>query len=97
MNIVIVKHPNNYRGYIFEVPSDKELKKGDKILVRNKKGIKDVICDCDSFEASENVVNSLAQSFGATFPLAKVIGIFHYEAWEEEANENVEEETEEEE
>lgn len=44
MNIVILKHSNDGRQFLFGVPEGKTLKKDDKVLVENCNGLVDAIC-----------------------------------------------------
>lgn len=83
MNIVILKHDNDSRQLLFGVPDGKVLKQGEKVLVKTRKSLADAICACDSFEASENVVAAMQQTFGGKFPLAMVVGKYNLEKWDE--------------
>lgn len=83
MNIVILKHTNDGRRFVFEVPAGKTLLKDDRVIVKNKNGIVDGICTCDSFEASENVVEAMSDAFRCKMPLAWVIGRYNAELWDE--------------
>lgn len=90
MNIVILKHSNDGRQFLFGVPDGKALKKDDKVLVKNRNGLVDATCTCDSFEAAENVVAAMQQTFGGKPPLAMVVGKYDLEMWDEaEAGESV--------
>ena len=83
MNIVILKHTNDGRQFLFGVPAGKTLKQGDKVLVKNRNGLVDGVCNCDSFEAAENVVAAMQQTFGGKSPLAMVVGKYSLEMWDE--------------
>lgn len=85
MNIVILKHTNDGRQFVFEVPVGEALTKDDRVIVKNKNGIVDGICTCDSFEASENVVEAMRTAFGCKLPLSRVIGRYNAELWEKAA------------
>lgn len=90
MNIVILKHSNDGRQFLFGVPDGKTLKKDDKVLVKNRNGLVDATCTCDSFEAAENVVAAMQQTFGGKSPLAMVVGKYDLELWDEaETSESV--------
>ena len=78
MNLVVINH-GGVQNYLFEAPEGVVLKKGDTVLVKNKKGEVLATCGCDSFEASKNVAVSLSQVFGGKMPLAKVIGKYTLE------------------
>lgn len=84
MNIVILKHTNDGRQFVFEVPAGKTLLKDDRVIVKNKNGIVDGICTCDSFEASENVVEAMSDAFRCKLPLAQVAGKYTPELWYDE-------------
>lgn len=90
MNIVILKHTNDGRQFVFEVPTGKALMKDDRVIVKNKNGIVDGICACDSFEASENVIEAMRNAFGCKLPLSPVVGKYTPELWgKEEPDESV--------
>lgn len=79
--IVIVKHFGDNGHYLFSVPEYRDLKQGDMVMVRNKRGEATAQCVCDSFEVSEGVLKALAARYGATLPLAPIIGIMKPEWW----------------
>lgn len=84
MNLVILKHGNNDgRQFLFGVPEGKRLSAGDKVLVENKNGRVDGTCQCDSFDAPENVAKALIQTFGGKLPLAMVVGRYALEKWDD--------------
>lgn len=79
--IVVVKHFGDNGHYLFSVPAHKDLKQGDTVMVKNKRGDTTAKCICDSFEVSEGVLKALAAKYGATLPLAPVIGVMKPEWW----------------
>lgn len=85
MNIVIVKHENCGQKYLFEVPRGNSVRAGDLVKVRNKRGEALATCLCDSFTLDEgsNEYEAICSAFGATRPLAQIIGRFFYSAFEQ--------------
>lgn len=79
--IVVVKHFGDNGHYLFSVPEHKELKQGDTVMVKNKRGDTTAVCVCDSFGVKESVIKALAAKYGATLPLAPVIGVMKPEWW----------------
>lgn len=79
--IVVVKHFGDNRHYLFSVPEHRDLKQGDTVVVRNRRGEVTAVCVCDSFEVNESVIKALAKTYGADLPLAPVIGIMKPERW----------------
>lgn len=73
MNVVFVKHLSCGQYFLFELPQDKKLKACDRVLVNTRRGVNDAICICDSFEADESSIKSLAYLVGASFPLQRVV------------------------
>ena len=67
--------------YLCSVPEYRNLKQGDMVMVRNKRGEATAQCVCDSFEVSEGVLKALAARYGATLPLAPIIGTMKPEWW----------------
>lgn len=80
MKVVIVKHENCGQKYLFEVPDNHYLSAGDLVRVETKKGETLATCLCDSFELKEDTkqFDSIVSAFGATKPLAKVVGNYSY-------------------
>ena len=72
--IVIVHHMKDVQHYLFSVPDDQNLNKGDLVLVRNARGEVPAVCVCSSFSVPENVLNALQQRYGGK-SLKPVIGI----------------------
>lgn len=79
--IVVVKHFGDNGHYLFSVPTYRDLKQGDMVMVKNKRGDATAKCVCDSFEVSEGVLKALAARYGATLPLAPIIGTMKPEWW----------------
>ena len=72
--IVIVHHLKDVQHYLFSVPDDQNLNKGDLVLVRNSRGEVPAVCVCSSFSVPENVLSTLQQRYGGK-SLKPVIGI----------------------
>lgn len=72
--IVIVHHLKDVQYYLFSVPDDQNLNKGDLVLVRNSRGEVPAVCVCSSFSVPENVLSTLQQRYGGK-SLKPVIGI----------------------
>lgn len=72
--IVIVHHLKDVQHYLFSVPDDQNLNKGDLVLVRNSHGEVPAVCVCSSFSVPENVLSTLQQRYGGK-SLKPVIGI----------------------
>lgn len=51
--IVIVHHLKDVQHYLFSVPDDQNLNKGDLVLVRNSRGEVPAVCVCSSFSVPE--------------------------------------------
>ena len=79
--VVVVKHFGDNGHYLFSVPMCKSLKAGDSVIVKNKKGETTAKCVCDSFEVQKSVLKALAERYGATLPLAPVVGVMRPEWW----------------
>lgn len=92
MRIVIVKHENCGQKYLFEVPDGKYVSAGDLVRVSTKKGEKLATCLCDYFEVDENsdVFENILAAFGASKPLAMVVGKYMYSEFEIKPKENSE-------
>lgn len=80
MNLVIVKHENCGQKYLFSVPDKENVYAGDLVLVNNKRGKTLATALCDSFSLTEgsDEYKSILSAFGATEPLAPVVGKYFY-------------------
>lgn len=97
MRIVIVKHENCGQKYlfevpVFEVPDGRYVSAGDLVRVSTKKGEKLATCLCDYFEVDENsdMFENILATFGASKPLAMVVGKYMYSEFEIKPKENSE-------
>ena len=72
--IVIVHHLKDAQHYLFSVPDDQNLNKGDLVLVRNSRGEVPAVCVCSSFSVPENVLSALQKRYGGS-TLKPVVGI----------------------
>lgn len=80
MNLVIVKHENCGQKYLFKVPDKESVYAGNLVLVSNRRGQTLATCLCDSFSMEEgsNEYKAILTAFGATEPLASVVGKYYY-------------------
>lgn len=80
MNLVIVKHENCGQKYLFKVPDKESVYAGDLVMVSNKRGKTLATCLCDSFSMKEgsDEYKAILTAFGATEPLAPVVGRYFY-------------------
>lgn len=94
MNLVIVKHENCSQKYLFKVPDKESVYAGDLVMVSNKRGKVLATCLCDSFSMKEcsDRYKTILTAFGATEPLAPVVGRYFYSQFK--ATEEVDNETE---
>lgn len=72
--IVIVHHLKDVQQYLFSVPDDRNLNKGDLVLVQNSHGEVPAVCVCSSFSVPENVLSALQKRYGWS-TLKPVVGI----------------------
>lgn len=84
--IVIVHHLKDVQHYLFSVPDDRNLNKGDLVLVRNSRGEVPAVCVCSSFSVPENVLSALQQRYGGK-SLKPVIGIARMTRFDDEKRE----------
>ena len=89
MKFVLVKHDEGSGYYLFTVPKERDLKFGDRVLLKTRKGIKTGVCVCNSFSISdEENVEKLCQMNGTQRErLTSVIGTVFYQLWEEDYHE----------
>lgn len=75
-NVVLVRHEADYGfgNYLFETPVD--LKKGQRVRVKTRRGESDAIVQFDSAEVDDNVLAMMVTACHAKFPLAHVIGVY---------------------
>lgn len=85
--IVIVHHLKDVQHYLFSVPDDQNLNKGDLVLVRNSRGEVPAVCVCSSFSVPENVLSALQQRYGGK-SLKSVIGIARMTRFDDEKRGN---------
>lgn len=93
MRVVIVKHENCGQKYLFEVPGGHYISAGDLVRVETKRGKSLATCLCDSFDIEENSeqLNAIVSAFGASLPLAKVVGNYSYYDYPELREDNKDE------
>ena len=75
-NVVLVRHEGDFScsGYLFETPVD--LKKGQRVRVKTRRGEVDAIVIHDSAEVDDSVLAMMATVFHAKIPLAPVVGVY---------------------
>lgn len=71
-HIKVVFVTQNDKDYLFEVPSDLDLKKGDKVLCKTMRGLQEGVCRMDSTIMTDGGLEALAKMCGAYLPLKKV-------------------------
>lgn len=86
MKVVSIRHANNGRQFLFEVPDGWSVKKGQTVMCETKNGTNEGAAECDSFEVSESALSSLVDVFGAKLPLKKIVGEYRYIDWTEGSN-----------
>lgn len=75
-NVVLVRHEGDFGcgRYLFETPVD--LKKGQRVRVKTRRGESDAIVMYDSAKVDDNVLAMMADACHAKFPLAQVIAVY---------------------
>ena len=73
-NLVFIKHERSNRQYLFEVPLDVRLFKGDKVFCDTIRGRSVGICETESFLVDDRVASYIIGAVGAHDPLKQVIG-----------------------
>ena len=74
MKVVLVRHFNNPKEFLFETPFD--LLAGTIVQVDTKNGKKDAIVTCDSANVDEMGAEMMANLAGGSMPLKKVVGAY---------------------
>ena len=70
MNLAIIKHENDPRKFLFQVPDHVYLKKGDRVICRTRRGEADGTCVYDSFTLDGLPLDIFISVKGAKKPLA---------------------------
>jgi len=73
-NLVFIKHMGDARHYLFEVPMDRKLKKGDKVFCDTMYGRRFGECVTDSFYVDDTSRECIVIGCGAYEPLKSVVG-----------------------
>lgn len=74
-NLVYCKHPNfDARAYLYELPIDVDVSEGDRLVVRDKRGLHNVTAFCDSWICTSKMTQILCEANGGYFPPARVVG-----------------------
>lgn len=71
-NIVFVNQGG--KNFLFAVPKNVTLRKGDRVLCNTMRGEQEGICATDSFEVDHHALPWIADLVGAYFPLKAVVG-----------------------
>lgn len=74
MNLAIIKHENDPRKFLFQVPDHVYLKKGDRVICKTRRGEQDGTCVYDSFTLDGLALDIFISVMGAKKPLAPIIG-----------------------
>lgn len=74
MNLAIIKHDNDRRKFLFQVPDHVYLKKGDRVICKTRRGEQDGTCVYDSFTLDGLALDIFISVMGAKKPLAPIIG-----------------------
>lgn len=74
MNSAIIKHDNDPRKFLFQVPDQVYLKKGDHVICKTRRGESDGTCVYDSFTLDGLTLDIFISVMGAKKPLAPIIG-----------------------
>ena len=74
-NLIYCKHhPEDPRAYLYSLPMDMNVKTGERLCVRDRRGEHIVTAFCDNLICSEKMTKVLCEANGGYFPPAKVIG-----------------------
>lgn len=73
-NVVLVRHEADFEYYLFETSVD--LKKGQRVRVKTRRGESDAIVQSDSAAVDENALAMMVTACHAKLPLAPVIGVY---------------------
>ena len=81
MDLVVINHGPD-KGYLFQAPTNCEIKKGDHVLCETRYGAQQgkVVSVLHSPRLTTEELEFLFESTGATLPLKKILGI--YQAFE---------------
>lgn len=89
IDLVLCRHNNCGRAYLFQAPAFSRLKTGDRVTCMTKHGEQDAIVQ-SNLTVTENSpeFNFAVVCAGATLPLAKVIGKIEFKAFKYEGEDN---------
>jgi hypothetical protein len=73
-NLVFIKHENDIKKYLFEVPLDVELKVGNKVMCNTIRGNSMGVCVTDSFIVDNVSARNIISAFEAYEPLKYILG-----------------------
>ena len=74
MNLALIKHDNDPRKFLFQVPDHVYLKEGDRVTCKTRRGEADGTCVYDSFTLEGPALDIFISVMGAKKPLAPIIG-----------------------
>lgn len=72
-HIVFASH-GQAKGYLFVVPSDEQIKRGDRLYVDTIRGESEATADCDSFWVSKEQLDQIVPGTGAYWPIKSITG-----------------------
>jgi hypothetical protein len=74
-NLIYCKHhEGDARAFLYELPLEKDVKTGEKLCVRDRRGEHIVTAYCENWLCSDKLTEILCVANGGYFPPAKVIG-----------------------
>lgn len=91
IDLVVCKHDNNPKAFIFRAPAWSNLQKGDLVIVETKSGEKEAIVERSyTTNKSSEELDFILVSSGASVPLKKVLKKVTYKnlVYEDEDREN---------
>lgn len=74
-NLVYCKHHSgDSRAYLYELPANVQVSRGDKLCVEDKRGEHIVTAFCDNWYSQDTFTEILCVANGGYYPPAKVVG-----------------------
>ena len=74
-NLVYAKHhETDVRAYLYSLPLDRDVKRGDRLYVRDRYGDHIVSAYCENWFCSERMTEVFCKANGGYFPPASVVG-----------------------
>ena len=79
IDLVLCKHPNDGRYFLFQAPSFSYLKKGQLVMCETKKGECEAeVVNSVTVEAESELFNFIVDMCKATTPLKRVLKVIAY-------------------